>query len=58
MLVITTPAGFELFTREAGKPARALTVPPPDEVFPGPEELTEIAARYGIEIVGPPLEAR
>jgi mannose-6-phosphate isomerase-like protein (cupin superfamily) len=42
-LMVTQPAGFEEFVRAAsGDPA------------PSPDELTEIAARYGIDILGPP----
>ncbi len=50
-LVLAAPAGFEDFVCEAGReaPQRIL---PPDEP-PNPENLTRIAARYGIEILGP-----
>lgn len=42
-LLVAQPAGFEEFVREAA-----------GEVPPTPEQLTEIAAGYGIEILGPP----
>ena len=52
-LAIASPAGFERFVAEAATPAEALTLPPgPPEVDPA--QLAEIAADYGIEILGPP----
>lgn len=43
-LVIGSPAGFDEFVREVAEAGEAV----------GPEELTAIAARYRIEILGPP----
>ncbi len=54
VLVFTTPAGFEGFAAELGVPALSET-PPPDLVLPTPDVLGPVAARYGIEVVGPPL---
>jgi len=54
MLTLSAPAGFAGFVKAAGEPAPRL-VPPP----PGPmdiEQLSAIASRYGIEIIGPPPE--
>ncbi len=54
MLTLSAPAGFANFVKAAGEPAPRL-VPP----SPGPmdiEQLTTIAAQYGIEIIGPPPE--
>jgi quercetin dioxygenase-like cupin family protein len=52
-LAIASPAGFERFVRDAGVPAEARTLPPgPPAVDPA--KLAEIAAGYGIEILGPP----
>ena len=48
-LTLHTPAGFDDFVRAAGHPERFSDPTPPD-----PEELTRIAAQFGIEIVGPP----
>jgi hypothetical protein len=56
-LTLHTPPGFDRFLTEAGAPAvqgerdlhRAAGAS-----APSPKELTAIAARYGIEIVGPP----
>lgn len=54
LLTFTNSAGFGSFAVEAGEPAPALTVPPPAE--PDVQRLAEAAARYGIEIVGPPVQ--
>lgn len=50
-LVLTTPAGFDGFVREAGEPTSELVLPEPSQ--PDIPRLTAIAARYGIEILGP-----
>jgi quercetin dioxygenase-like cupin family protein len=56
LLFLFTPAGFKGFVKEAGEPARELTLPPPtappDEATM--EEFMAIACRYGAEILGPP----
>jgi quercetin dioxygenase-like cupin family protein len=53
VLTISTPGGFADFVRAMGVPAEREELPvlegPPDIV-----RLTEIAARHGIEFVGPP----
>lgn len=54
LLTLTAPGGFADFVAEAGEPAPSLSVPPPSE--PDTQRLAEIAAKYGIEILGPPLE--
>ena len=41
--------------REAGKPARELEIPPPDEEFHDRETLMAIAGKYGQDFIGPPL---
>ena len=43
-LALASPAGFETFVREVAQADGEL----------GPAELTGIAARYGIEVLGPP----
>jgi quercetin dioxygenase-like cupin family protein len=58
-LTLHTPSGFDKFTLEAGAPAHVnegeREIHQPDSIVPPtPEELTRIAATYGIEIVGPP----
>ena len=50
-LVLSTPAGFERFMMEAGRPASTLTLPEPS--LPDMEKLAAIAAKYQIEILGP-----
>jgi quercetin dioxygenase-like cupin family protein len=51
-LGIASP-GFARFVAEAGVPAEAATLPPGPPAV-SPERLTELAAAYGIEILGPP----
>ena len=57
VLVLATPAGFEAFAEELSVPALSET-PPDDLVLPTPDILGPVAARYGIEIVGPPMRVR
>jgi quercetin dioxygenase-like cupin family protein len=52
-LVIATPAGFDGFVREVGEPAPEEALPPEGRAH-DPAELAEIAARYDIELLGPP----
>jgi hypothetical protein len=52
LLTFTAPASFADFVAAAGEPAPALVVPPATP--PDPERLARIAARFGIEILGPP----
>ncbi len=54
---ITAPGDFERFVLEVARPAERVELPDPSGP-PTPEAaaaLTEAAARFGIEIVGPPL---
>ncbi|MFD0485555.1 cupin domain-containing protein [Kineococcus sp. GCM10028916] len=58
-LTLHNPGGFDRFTNQVGVPTlvdatRSDLTPPPEVVAPTPEELTRIAAGYGIEILGPP----
>jgi quercetin dioxygenase-like cupin family protein len=53
-LLVTEPAGFESFMRAMGRPAPALTVPPPEAPPTDLAPLVAAAAEYGIEILGPP----
>jgi quercetin dioxygenase-like cupin family protein len=53
-LLVTEPAGFEGFVRELSEPAATPTLPPPSVQPPDPEAMAAAAARYGIEILGPP----
>ena len=45
-LITSTPAGFEAFVRDVGTPEPA--------PLPRPDELAQVAARHGIEILGAP----
>lgn len=54
-LVIATPAGFERFTAEVGRPAPQLTLPPMEP--PDMEKLARLAAQYNVELLGPLPEA-
>jgi quercetin dioxygenase-like cupin family protein len=53
-LVGAEPAGFDAFVRASGSPAQARTLPPDSAHRPTPEQLTELAAEHGIEVLGPP----
>jgi len=53
VLLITAPGGFERFAQELGAPAESDT-PPPGLELPDPSVLGAVAARFGIEIIGPP----
>lgn len=54
VLVLAAPGGFERFAAELGEPAFS-EEQPAALGLPVPEVLAEVAARYGIEVVGPPL---
>lgn len=51
-LTMHTPSGFDAFTREAGILDNGSGRP--TQAPPTPEELRRIAAKFDIEIVGPP----
>lgn len=53
LLQITTPAQFEQFVAEVGRPAQSLTLPNPSA--PDVGALAAAGQRYANEIVGPPL---
>jgi mannose-6-phosphate isomerase-like protein (cupin superfamily) len=56
ILELVLPGGMERFHVEAGRPAEGLGLPPP-----GPPDialLDQVAARYGIQHVGPPMSPR
>ena len=58
-LVTTARGDFERFVRELARPAESEGLPP--QAPPTPEEVERLAAAaaaHGIELVGPPLEAR
>ena len=53
-LLVIEPAGFEQFLLELSEPAQAATLPPATLQPPAPDTMMAAAARYGIEILGPP----
>ena len=53
MLTLLTPGGGEQFFVDAGRAPEGPGLPPPGP--PDIPKLKEVAARYGNEIVGPPL---
>ena len=53
-LLVTEPAGFEIFMRTLSEPAQTLTLPPATSQQPDPATMMAIASEYGIEILGPP----
>lgn len=55
LLEISTPAGFEQFHIDAGAPAAELRIP--DETPLDVRAMAEASARYGCDIVGPPMAA-
>lgn len=55
LLQVTSPAGFERFIDELGRPAQQLALPAPTE--PDVASLAATAPHYGYEILGPPLGA-
>lgn len=52
-LQITSPAGFERYIEELGRPATRAGLPDPTP--PDHPRLLEAATRYGHDIVGPPM---
>ena len=55
LLGIAVPAGFEGFFLDTGRPAGTPTIPPPPDGPPDIGALVAAAARYGSEVLGPPL---
>lgn len=53
-LIGTSPSGFDSFVRAVGTRAVSATLPPVDHPMPSPDELGQIAAEHGIELLGPP----
>jgi quercetin dioxygenase-like cupin family protein len=53
-LLVTEAAGFEDFMRAAGQPAERREIPPPASEPPDIAALSQLAASYGIDIIGPP----
>lgn len=53
-LMVTEPAMFADFVRALSVPAQEPTLPPASVERPDPERIAELAAEWGMEILGPP----
>ena len=53
-LLVTEPGGFSEFLRTLAEPAGDLVIPPPATEPPDMELMAATAAKYGVEILGPP----
>ena len=53
-LALITPAGFEQWFVDTGEPAGAVALPPMPDGPPDVAALATAAARYGVEVLGPP----
>jgi hypothetical protein len=54
LLTLAEPAAFEEFVAEVGTVPEGPGLPPPAAEPPDLAALSAIAARYGIDIIGPP----
>jgi len=54
ILISYAPGGMDKFFAEAGEPAAKREIPPPPASPPDVERLSQIGARYGLQIQGPP----
>ena len=52
LLTISAPSGFVDFVKECGEPASELVIPPQEPI--DDSRLATIAAKYEVEILGPP----
>jgi mannose-6-phosphate isomerase-like protein (cupin superfamily) len=53
-LIFATPAGFERWFLDTGRPAESLTIPPPVTEVPDIGRLVASLAAYGVEVLGMP----
>ena len=53
-LLVTEPGDFAAFMRTLSEPAGEAVIPPPATEPPDVAAMTQVAAEYGIEILGPP----
>jgi quercetin dioxygenase-like cupin family protein len=53
-LLVTEPGNFAGFMRSLAEPATEAVIPPPATEPPDIAAMTQVAAEYGIEILGPP----
>ncbi|UOY03490.1 quercetin 2,3-dioxygenase [Blastococcus sp. PRF04-17] len=55
VLGLALPGGFDRFVVATGRPAEALTLPPPPDGPPDMGALVAAARQHGMEVLGPPL---
>ncbi|TFV81303.1 cupin domain-containing protein [Blastococcus sp. CT_GayMR20] len=55
VLGLALPGGFDRFVLATGRPAEALTLPPPPDGPPDMGALAGAAREHGMEVLGPPL---
>jgi quercetin dioxygenase-like cupin family protein len=53
-LLVTEPGGFAEFVRALAEPADTVAIPAPATEPPDVPAMAQLAAEYGIEILGPP----
>ena len=53
-LLVTEPGNFSGFLRTLAEPADDVVIPPPATEPPDVAAMSQVAADYGIEILGPP----
>lgn len=56
LLVLGMPAGFDRFVAATGRPAEAVTLPPPPDGPPDIAGLVAAAREHGMDVLGPPLQ--
>lgn len=52
-LVLLTPGGFEQMFQEGGTPAHDATTPPAEDY--DVQQVIQLSAKYGMDVIGPPL---
>jgi hypothetical protein len=53
-LLVTEPGGFDNFMRSIAVPAATRTLPPATVQLPSLDQIMPAAAKFGLEIIGPP----
>jgi mannose-6-phosphate isomerase-like protein (cupin superfamily) len=56
VLGLALPGGFDRFVAATGRPAEALTLPPPPDGPPDMDALLRAAREHDMELLGPPLD--
>lgn len=52
-LLVTAPAWFEALTNAPGQPAQRVEIPPPATEPADVENLAQLAATFGLQVIGP-----